>query len=299
MKNNVNKVIIFIVLVFLFIITISITFDKKNKNIENQKIFLSNYLSSDEINYIFNNNIDIEEVKPYLEFINFNIYNFYSYQQIKRDHNLNNLESINYYNNPNYYNFYSSPKKALFIDTPLTLVNKCFYLEEDFVPSNLIDIKQYKIDFIIRENEDIKLKKDVLDEYQVMYDDASKKNINLVIFSGYRSYNKQSSLYYDTYKEDDSISARPGFSEHQTGYAVDISIRTVGLEEDFQDTNTYKWLLDNSYKYGFILRFPDEKTYLTGYQFEPWHFRYVGDVASDIYYQNLTLEEYIFSSLEI
>ena len=287
------------IFVWIIIILLSITIHKRTINREKDILYLSNYLSTDEINYIINNKINIEEVKPYLEYNNFNIYNFYSYQKIKNDYNLSYLESINYYNNPNFYRFYVSPKPALFSNSHIILVNKCFYLEPDYVPNNLENVKDYEIDFIFRINEEILLKKVVLQNYKVMYDDAKMKNIDLVVFSGYRSYSKQSHLYYNVYHEDDSISARPGFSEHQTGYAIDISTHVFGLTDNFKNADSYKWLTQNAHKYGFILRFPEGKENITGYSFEPWHFRYVGSIASILYEKNLTFEEYVFSNLEI
>jgi D-alanyl-D-alanine carboxypeptidase len=101
------------------------------------------------------------------------------------------------------------------------------------------------------------------------------------------------------YKEDDSLSAKPGFSEHQTGYAIDISTRTIGISDRFEKTAIYEWLRENCFKYGFILRYPKEKSNLTGYCFEPWHFRYAGNIAEEIDNKQLTLEEYLISNTEI
>ena len=153
----------------------------------------------------------------------------------------------------------------------------------------------YKIEFT---NADIMLKREVLERYEEMYMAAKRENIDFALFSGFRSYKRQEYLYYNVYK-DDTISAKPGHSEHQTGYALDISLKEVGLINEFENTDTYKWLIENSYKYGFILRFPKDKVNITTYKFEPWHFRYVGNDASFIKNSSLTLEEYIFTNLEI
>jgi len=114
--------------------------------------------------------------------------------------------------------------------------------------------------------------------------------------SGYRSYNTQKSLY-NSYKardgqtKADTYSARAGSSEHQTGLATDICLASSAAH--FERTAKYKWLINNSYKYGFILRYPEGKTYITGYKFEPWHYRYVGvDAATYIHSHNITFEEY-------
>lgn len=299
MKKDIKKAIIYMFIIILFVFLVSIIYRKKDNNFDKDHIYLSNYLSIDEINYIFNNNIDIDEIKPYLQYRNFNIYHFYSYERLREDYNLTHLESINYYNNPHFYKFYMNPKPALFQGTSHILVNKCYNLDKNYVPKNLVSVKNYNVDYIYRKNEDILLTKEAMENYVRMYNDAKDNNIELIIFSGYRSYKKQFSLYYETYNRDDSISARPGFSEHQTGYAIDISKDEEGLTDHFKNTKSYEWLIQNSYKYGFILRYPEDKEDITGYQFEPWHFRYVGSIAADIYYQDITFEEYVFSNLEI
>ncbi len=125
---------------------------------------------------------------------------------------------------------------------------------------------------------------------------AKKEGINLNIISGYRSYTKQQSTYNryvnrDGKKEADRYSARPGHSEHQTGLAFDVN----SLEQSFGNTKTGKWLSENCYKYGFILRYPKGKENITGYMYEPWHFRYIGNEAKELYNNGnwITLEEYL------
>ena len=117
--------------------------------------------------------------------------------------------------------------------------------------------------------------------------------------SGYRSYGYQQSVYGGYVKQygvaqTDTFSARPGYSEHQTGLAVDIEGGGCSLDNCFANTPQGKWLADNAYKYGFILRYPDGKTDVTGYEFEAWHFRYVGvELATDMHTKGITtLEEY-------
>jgi D-alanyl-D-alanine carboxypeptidase len=91
------------------------------------------------------------------------------------------------------------------------------------------------------------------------------------------------------------LAARPGYSEHQTGLAVDFAARGVStLQVSFAKTKAGIWLAANAYRYGFVLRYPSGKTAITGYSFEPWHFRYVGvEVATAMHDQNIqTLEEF-------
>ena len=96
--------------------------------------------------------------------------------------------------------------------------------------------------------------------------------------------------------------AKPGTSEHQTGLAIDISIRRNNeiLEATSEDDPEIKWLRRNSYKYGFILRFPKDKEKLTGYEYESWHYRYVGEkIATYIHDNNLCFEEYYTMFIEV
>ncbi|PIC65086.1 D-alanyl-D-alanine carboxypeptidase [Sporosarcina sp. P13] len=131
---------------------------------------------------------------------------------------------------------------------------------------------------------------------------AVTSGINLQAFSTYRSYDYQVTLYNRYVERDgqeaaDRYSARPGYSEHQTGLAFDIG--EVNHEKhwastSFGDTEAAKWLAANAYEYGFILRYPKGKEEVTGYMHESWHYRYVGkDLAEKIFKQNITLEEYL------
>ena len=90
----------------------------------------------------------------------------------------------------------------------------------------------------------------------------------------------------------DKYTARPGYSEHQTGLAIDVKDGS-GQYAFFKNSDEYKWMKDNAHKYGFILRYPEGKEHITGFSFEAWHYRYVGvDVATFIYENDLTFDEY-------
>ncbi len=123
---------------------------------------------------------------------------------------------------------------------------------------------------------------------------AAADGLNIYVISGYRSYTKQQSTYLywcNVYGNQyaDRISARPGFSEHQLGMAIDVN----SLEESFADTAEGKWLKEHCWEYGFIIRYPKEKEQLTGYAYEPWHIRYLGkDLAKKVTESGLCLEEY-------
>ena len=131
-----------------------------------------------------------------------------------------------------------------------------------------------------------------------MWNAAQDEGIYLIVNSSFRSYAEQDELY-ETYKdsygtiEADSLASRPGYSEHQTGLAIDIFSKDNTSTKTFKESNAYAWLLENSYKYGFILRYPEGKEDITGYTFEPWHYRYIGKKdAKKVHELNITYEEY-------
>ena len=134
---------------------------------------------------------------------------------------------------------------------------------------------------------------------------AKLDGINIYIASGFRSYRTQNRLYNNYVARDgkakaDTYSARPGHSEHQSGLAFDICSHDLDgqdacINSNFDNTDQAKWLAQNAYKYGFILRYPKGKTNETGYKYESWHFRYVGTDLSTKLYNNgdwLTMENY-------
>lgn len=177
----------------------------------------------------------------------------------------------------------------------LILVNKNNYLSSDYVPENLVEIEsKYGIK--------AKLKSEAYEAYKKMSDAAEEDGMSFYITSPYRPYSSQERIYNSylnsyTQKEVDTFSARPGYSEHQTGLAVDILTRNSNFG-NFEYTQEAKWLLDNAYKYGFILRYPKDKEDITGYTYEPWHYRYVGDIAEDVYNSGLTYDEYYYYYIE-
>lgn len=168
----------------------------------------------------------------------------------------------------------------------LILVNKNYPLNKDYVPKDLIYIED--IDCV----REVYLDKETYYNLKNFNDFLIKNNIFITIFSGYRSYMYQELIYTDSIYQ-----AKPGYSEHQTGLAVDISLRNIGLIVDFKYTIEYKIILNNCYKFGFILRYPENKESVTGYPYEPWHFRYVGvNNSFYIHQNNLTLEEFLIKN---
>ena len=166
------------------------------------------------------------------------------------------------------------------------LINKYIYLPSDYVPDNLVSVENGKM-----------LVNYVKDAFLDMQKKASDDGYNIRLMSGYRSYDYQKKLYDNYVLSDgvvkaDTYSARPGFSEHQTGLVIDIDNGSSSYE-DFENTKEFKWMQDNCYKYGFILRYPKGKEDITGYSYESWHYRYVGlEIAKFIYENKLSFDEY-------
>ena len=142
-----------------------------------------------------------------------------------------------------------------------------------------------------------KMNKEAAKHFREMVDAAKKDGIKLKSVSPYRSYDSQKNIYNNYVKKDgtkkaDTYSARPGHSEHNTGLAVDIN--TASSSAHFENTKEYEWLMNNCYKYGFILRYPENKMFITGYKYEPWHYRYLNvETATKIHEMNVTYEEYL------
>ncbi len=149
-------------------------------------------------------------------------------------------------------------------------------------------------------------------DLQDMMDAARAEGLSPILCSSYRTSNQQRTLYErqvqkyldkgwsqeEAEEEAGKWVAVPGTSEHQTGLAVDIvALSYQLLDRGQEDTAEQKWLMENSYKYGYILRYPTDKSDITGIHYEPWHYRYVGkDVAKEIYESGLCLEEYLMAN---
>lgn len=227
----------------------------------------------------------------------------------------NNQLTINKYsqNNTNYYylNLYLKNKiiitngKKISLENSqyVRIVNKNNPLSAKFIPKSLVYLKG-KVNAEVTNS--MRLEKNAALQLGKMIKDANKTGLNgFVIRSAYRSYNDQSSIYTSylnkfkkIYPNDYvSVTARyvqkPGMSEHQSGLSIDISSKSRNDYSSFEETKHYKWLKQNSWKYGFIIRYPKDKTKITGISFEPWHLRYVGEPLAELLYKNnWTLEEF-------
>jgi zinc D-Ala-D-Ala carboxypeptidase len=181
----------------------------------------------------------------------------------------------------------------------LALINKEFGLTGDYKPEDLV---RPDVPFVFG-NQDIEkayIRDEAAKALEEMFSAAKQQGIYLTAISGYRSYQYQEALLQREIKqfgEEKAVKAvaPPGNSEHQSGLAMDISSQSNDFQVSipFENTPEGKWLKQNAHTFGFILRYPKGKEDITGYQYEPWHFRYVGKEPAKVIYENdWTLEEY-------
>ena len=187
----------------------------------------------------------------------------------------------------NYLNSYSVSN-----DKYLMLVNKDNPLEFNYVPEDLV---KPNVRFLNSTSDESKyMDKKAAKALEDLFEGAKDENITLIGSSAYRSYKSQVSIFNDTIKEKgvgyaNKYVAKPGKSEHQSGLAIDVTNESRCMDKSSKEA---QWLANNAYRFGFILRYPEGKEDITGYNYEPWHIRYVGKKAAKyIYNNNLTLEE--------
>ena len=174
-------------------------------------------------------------------------------------------------------------------------VNKFYALSETYTPENL---KNIDLTYAYDEEGKNKLIDYAYDKFLELWQAANDQGFYLMVTSSYRDYESQKEIYdyrVSTWGERkaDETAARPGHSEHQTGLVIDMTSKTEPLADSFTDSEAYKWLKENAYKYGFIERYPEGKTYLTGYNPESWHWRYVGlEAAKTMHDEDITFDEY-------
>ena len=181
------------------------------------------------------------------------------------------------------------------------LINRDNLLSADYVPEDLYILDNNENNFHNYKDASLKpmLSESIKPYLDAMLSAAKKDGFTIIVDSGYRSYQYQQvvldALINDKGEEAYTLSALPGSSEHQSGLAFDFAyIKNGKYSDDVTETTPEAvWMANNSYKFGFILRYPKNKTEITGYQYEPWHFRFVGlDAAKVIFDADITLEEY-------
>jgi len=309
-KKNVKKLFTIIIVIGLFISIGLYSYIKIYKQKQYEKTYeykLTNIgysiddskeiiekFKNKEIEYILKN----EKSDYYLILIKdkYFIYeNFYDYIDYYKENNDKQTREIVEIVNTNVDNdYYTDTTKTDINQKTSMLVNKYNYLDETYEPENLVTIPTT---YSWGEYGSQRVTEDTYDAFLNLWNDSNDEGYYLMVSSSYRTYDKQQKVY-DEYKESygteyaDSIAAHAGYSEHQTGYAIDMFEKGT-TQKTFHTTDSYKWLLENAHKYGFILRYPEDKEDITGYSFESWHYRYVGvEIATYIYENKITYDEY-------
>ena len=283
-RRKLNKKRVALALIILIIIIVAITISliqlfkyreylksdeyalKKIGYNDSEIVTILKYAEKDELNEIKNKKYTKELVKfinqKYFIYDNLNKYIKY----YKNDKTVKPSKIISLINVGADKDFYNESKKTDISLKELMLVNKFHYLDESYNPENIVDVSaQYAYDG----NE---VPKFVYDKYLEMWNAANEEGLYLIMTSSYRSYQYQEDLY-NSYKQQkgekwaDSVAARAGFSEHQTGYALDI-VTYNSTMDDFEESDEFKWLSKNAHKFGFILRYPKGKEDITGYDYE-------------------------------
>lgn len=179
-------------------------------------------------------------------------------------------------------------------DYLLALVIKDTTLKSDYVPANLVSVPAY-----MHPSYSMQLRNEALEHLAVLWQAAETDGVTLHIRSAYRSYNTQKGLFNDyasKYGEEQAnrFSARPGQSEHQLGTAIDFGGTNVDFKADYGQTPQGLWLAANAYKYGFAMSYAEGKEHITGYIYEPWHYRYIGiEAAAEWKVSGKTLKEFL------
>ena len=263
--------------------------------------FLPLGYSGKEINYIMKlseknieklSEIDYIDISNYYEFSNFDVNKIDRYNSYYEDNDYSYKDVITYVNINLDLPVYTDTTEVADPNDLLVLVNKYHYLPDGYKPSDLAYLPGAY-------GNNVPMREVIIEPFKELQAAAEEEiGVNFMPTTAFRDYNFQRTLYNNYVASDgvtaaDTYSARPGYSEHQTGLSIDLKNTAISGSTRLTDEN-YEWLSNNAYRFGFIIRFPEDKTNITGYQFENWHIRYVGlDAAKIIYEEDLTLEEYI------
>ncbi|MGN1342118.1 MAG: M15 family metallopeptidase [Bacilli bacterium] len=265
---------------------------------DNINVITSNEYDKNITNYLTLSYFNIDNLDRYIKYENNDnkFTSVYDTNTIKDNYNYEDTVTfVNAYLDKDYYtnDIELSIEEEKKIDV---IVNKYYKLSKDYEPEDLT-----KINSKFASGNNQRLRKEAAIKFEEMATESLKNGYKIYAGSTYRSYDYQLGLYNryvakDGFDEAETYSARAGYSEHQLGLAVDIiNGKWEYLSENDEE---YEWLIDNSYKYGFILRYPRGKEYITGYVFEDWHFRYLGiDLATKVYNSKLTYDEYVARQL--
>ncbi len=260
--------------------------------------FLEKKYNAKEINYIIKNykehlnillNMEYVDILQFNDISNFDIEKIERYLKYQEEQDYDLKTVVTYVNIgldlKGYSSYIEYTEEEAQSDLTI-LVNKYHKLPDNYEPNDLVPLSY---------NKQYKLRQEAAEAFQILTNAALLDNVVFYPFSPYRSFETQAKLYNNYKNRDgeqkaDTYSARPGFSEHQLGLAVDVRSNTLN---DNLTPEHYEWMLNNSYKYGFIVRYPKGKQHITQFIEEPWHLRYLGiDLATKVHNSNLTYDEY-------
>lgn len=267
--------------------------DFRLENLDKYLSYYENGMNASAVVYIVNNNISytynekLVSLMNYEYFIASNLDRYMVYDSEDIDEIITNV-------NTNIdREFYTGIVSSDTSKGNLLIVNKYYKLEDGYYYGDLVTMStRYSI------SGGQKLNSEAYDAFKKLVEAGEEEEVYIRNLSAYRSYSRQSTIYNNYKKEHglewtDKWSARAGHSEHQTGLALDVTKKGMNTFTGFENTKEFTWISNNAHKFGFVLRYPKSKSYITGYGYEPWHYRYVGvDVATYIYENNITFEEY-------
>lgn len=291
-KNNLIKLFIIVILLIVGIILIKDykykqTYEYKLLNLnyskEEIKVLLDN-LNSDKIDELLTKeyNKDIVSIINEKYYLSKNLDRYLNYLSANPTLSHSDVVSLVNVNRDN--KFYENTTATDLTNYNEMLVNKYHLLNKDFQANDIVNVSST---YGYANNS---LNKEAYEAFKQLANDAKKEGHTIVILSSYRTYEYQEKLW-NRDKDDDYV-ARPGSSEHITGLAIDVSDFN-DKNDSFKYTESYTWMINNCYKYGFILRYPENKENITGYSYEAWHYRYVGtSLATKIYNEGITFDEY-------
>lgn len=307
MNLNLKKKRIFSFFSFFLIISIIIVHHNTEKQIDSKMIFQESFQKEQsilkekgyttfEINQIYEymseKNIkkilasDYVDMKEFFGIPNFDFDKLENYKAYQALENIPMKDAVTKVNLKRDIPFYTEIEEIKNPDSPLILVNKTYYLNEFYIPKDLVAIPSFP---------ELQLRKIAIDDFENLLAKAKLENIYLIPYSTFRSYSYQKEIYEKYLAKDpkekvDTYSARPGHSEHQTGLAIDI--RSINHWYNLTPTDQ-EWMKKNASQFGFIIRYQKNHSDITGYKEEPWHIRYVGkEVAQKIQNLNISFEEY-------
>ena len=300
-KLKVKNFIIFIIIVLIMIFSlykvsvfiVKKIFTKEEKVVEKNETVKKEIEKTDPLKEKYSKLDNINQKLDF--FIDENIDRYISYKEKNSDLSLEQvIINVNIGLDNEYY---TDVKPAINLDQYNVLVNKYHSLSKDYVPKDLEDIDtKYAI-------KGMKMVSYAKDAFEEMSKAALKDKMHILAMSTYRSYDYQVNLYNKYAKKDgvdaaNTYSAKAGFSEHQTGLAVDVYNGSTSYTS-FEKTKEFNWMQENAYKYGFIMRYPKDKEKETGYKYEAWHYRYIGkEIAKYIHDNKITYEEYYVRFLQ-